>query len=197
MIRTPVPGWLKEKCKEWGEEWEKKYNATHKSSNFRWRQYQNNGYKELLKDLSSITNGHCSFCDAFPMGARVPATIEHFKPKTLFPLTAYMWDNLFLCCGNCQKKGEKFNNKLLKPDEDYYSFDEFFLIEWDTGKLIPNKSKSLEKQKSAKITIDLYRLNEDGKPEDRLMELQHFLNDGNKNINEWAYRFFLERGAIT
>ncbi len=192
--RPPAPEWLEEKYEQWGIEWKRKYEKTGKSGSFEWRRNKNRGYSDLLDALSLMTKEHCSFCDAFPMGGRVPKTIEHFRPKTRFHLLAYKWNNLFLCCGNCQKKGDEFDDNLLKPDENAYDFDKYFLIEWDTGKLIPNKGGSAESQKRAEITIALFRLNEDAKPEDRLRELKHFLYTGDPDIDEWAYRFFLERG---
>lgn len=84
-----------------GQAWQEKYQRTQQSSDFNWRKNQGKGYDDLLVKLSQMTQSHCSFCDAYPMG-RIPKTIEHFKPKTTFPLLAYQWENLFLCCGNCQ-----------------------------------------------------------------------------------------------
>jgi uncharacterized protein (TIGR02646 family) len=193
--RTPAPGWLEEKYKEWGKEWKKKYDETGKSSKFRWRQYKNKGYGDLVEKLSEMTKNHCSFCDAYPMGRRIPYTIEHFRPKTGFPLLAYKWDNLFPCCGLCQQKGDDFDEKLLKPDDDAYSFDEYFVINWDTGELEPNKGKKIENQVRAEITIKLYRLNENGKPEDRLAELEDFKELNNPDIDEHSYRFFIQRDS--
>ncbi len=192
--RTPAPEWLEEKYEEWGKQWQEKYAETRRSSDFRWRQYNKMGYDNLVEKLSAMTKEHCSFCDAYPMIRRMKRTVEHFRPKTKFPLIAYKWNNLFLCCGLCQEKGDEFDEKLLKPDDDAYSFDEFFVINWDTGELKPNKGQSIDNQIRAEITIKLYRLNKNGKPEDRLEELGKFNDSNNPNIDEWAYRFFIERG---
>ncbi len=192
--RTPAPEWLKAKYKEWGKEWKRTYTETGQSREFRWHQHKNHGYADLVEQLSTMTQNHCSFCDAYPMGARLKYTIEHFRPKTKYPLLAYTWANLFLCCYNCQEKEEEFDRKLLKPDKDDYYFDDYFEIDWMTGELRPNRVASQEKQERAKITIQLYRLNANGKPEDRLEELEKFLDSHNPEIDQWAYRFFIERG---
>lgn len=144
--------------------------------------------------LSEMTQKHCSFCDAFPMGCRIPYTIEHFRPKTKFPLLAYQWKNLFLCCGLCQQKGDAFDERLLKPDDAGYHFDHYFVINWDTGELMPNAGGSDENQMRALITIKLFRLNENGKPQDRLEELDNWLCSQKRDINRYAYRFFIQRG---
>ncbi|MDM8563142.1 hypothetical protein QUF54_07295, partial [Candidatus Marithioploca araucensis] len=170
--RTEVPDWLKEKWQERGEKWQSKYASTKKSKDFQWYRNKNQGYDELVHELSEMTQYHCSFCDAYPMGSRIPHSIEHFKPKTKFPLLAYQWDNFFLCCGICQKKGDHFDEDLLKPDAENYDFDKYFDIKWDTGELIPNSDASEKDQRRAEITIRLYKLNEYGKPDDRIEELK-------------------------
>jgi len=48
-----------------------------------------------------MTQAHCAFCDG-QIGAESRETVEHFRPKGLFPELAYAWDNLFPCCDLCQ-----------------------------------------------------------------------------------------------
>jgi uncharacterized protein (TIGR02646 family) len=195
ITRPPAPDWLAKKWEEWGKRWEKKYTKNQDSREFRWYQYQKQGYEALLKDLAEMTQNHCSFCDAYPLGRRLKQTIEHFQPKTQFPLIAYQWENLFLGCYHCQaSKGEIYKPELLKPDEDDYDFDEYFDINFDTGEIIPNQSKGSKNQERAKITIQLYGFNKNGKPEDRLEELKHYeISNGQIPLVECSYRFFIER----
>ncbi len=194
LFRTPVPIWLKAKYKEWGKKWKQKYEETGDSKKFKWRRYQRHGYDDLVEELATMTKFHCSFCDAYPMGRRLKCTVEHFRPKTRHPLLAYTWENLFLCCHNCQEKEDDFDRKLLKPDQSDYDFDRYFQINWSTGELEANAAAVKEDQERAKITIKLYRLNTNGKPEDRLEELNKFRNSQNPDIQKWSYRFFIERG---
>ncbi|MCP4219955.1 MAG: TIGR02646 family protein [bacterium] len=193
--RPPAPAWLKEKWKEWGEKWAATYARTKKSTSFRWRTHQNKGRKELEKELSLMTQYHCSYCDTAPMGRRVRSTIDHFKPKTQFPLEAYKWENLFLSCDLCQGKNDTFDEGLLKPDEDSYDFDAYFDIDWKTGEIIPGRDATREDRERAQITITLFQLNDNGKPDDRLEELSKFLDMNNPDINDFPYRFFIKRGC--
>jgi uncharacterized protein (TIGR02646 family) len=194
--RTDAPGWLIEKWEEWGKEWADKCN--HKDNpTFSWRQHNKKGRKELGHKLSLMTQHHCSFCDAYPMGSRLKSTIEHFKPKIKFPLEAYKWENLFLACSLCQEKGDRYNNALLKPDVDGYSFDKYFDIDWTNGELIPNRDATDEEKERARMTITLYGLNKNGKPEDRLEELDKFQKGSDNHIDIYPYRFFLKRGCLT
>ena len=195
IVRTDAPEFLKKKWQEWGHEWMEKLNLKNNAV-FSWRCHNKKGRKEIEKALCLMTDNHCSFCDASHMGPRLKPTIEHFRPKSKFPEIAYQWENLFIACSLCQEKGDHFEETLLKPDEESYSFDRYFDIDWETGKLIPNIDSSPEDQERAKTTIKLFRLNENGKPEDRLWELDAYQNPGNKNIEGYSYRFFLKRGHL-
>lgn len=194
IIRPPAPTWLEEKYELWGKRWEKKYALNQNSAEFRWYQNKRQGYDDLLRDLSTMTQKHCAFCDAYPLGARLKSTVEHFKPKTQFPLLAYHWENLFLSCYHCQlAKGEKYDNLLLKPDALDYDFDEYFDINFETGELTPNTQKSYHNQERAKITIQIYKLNSNGKPEDRLEELESYEKTNQPILDKFSYCFFIER----
>jgi uncharacterized protein (TIGR02646 family) len=196
IVRPPAPGWLREKYKEWGRNWEKRYHDPDpkKSKKFHWCQHDKHGYDDLVTILSGMTKNHCSFCDAYPMRSRMRCTVEHFRPKTKSPKLAYAWANLFLCCDLCQEKGDDFDKKLLKPDQPNYDFDLYFEIDWATGELHPNRVALQEERERAEVTISLYHLNDNGKPEDRLDELEKFVDSINPDIDKWSYRFFIERG---
>jgi hypothetical protein len=49
-----------------------------------------------------------------------------------------------------KKKGDDFDENLLKPDDEDYDFDKYFDIRWDTGELIPNSDASYADQTRAK-----------------------------------------------
>ncbi len=197
MYRTEAPQWLADNWESWGREWKQLYDTQKNSSRFRWRSSNGKGKNELTDALNQLTKRHCSFCDAYPMGSRIQNTIEHFRPKTKFPLLAFHWENLFICCQRCQEKGDAFTDLLLKPDEETYNFDAYFEIDWSTGEIKPNGLSSAEMQQRAITTIELYKFNKHGKPEDRLEELAKYLDSRNPDINKFPYRFFLERGSFT
>jgi hypothetical protein len=46
--RTKAPDWLKEKWQEWGKKWQRKYEATQKSSDFQWYRHKKQGYDEFV-----------------------------------------------------------------------------------------------------------------------------------------------------
>lgn len=157
MERVDSPEWLLENWEQWGKDYEE-------SKNWSWRVGEKK-YKEMTSLLKQCSKYHCSYCDSYPMGKRnIKDTIDHFRPKTKFPLIAYQWENLFISCHYCQEKGNKFDELLLKSDDPNYSFDDYFEFDKKSGKIIPNNNSSVQSQQRANITIDLFKLN--GKPED-------------------------------
>lgn len=189
MIETPrteSPDELVGNSRNWGMLYEQYLISKPTSDYFYWHGI----YDEIEDALFDMTNNHCSFCDIQPLRASGP-TVEHFRPKKKFPLLAYYWSNLFYCCTNCQKKGTKFSNKLLKPDQANYKFRYYFIYSYSTGIIDPNPARSIEDQERAKITIDWYGLNDWGRPDERIKERQKFLEANNPNINDYSYRFIL------
>ncbi len=151
-------------------------------------------YREIRQRLNTMTQTHCAFCDGI-LGPTSRKTVEHFFPKesTKWPALAYVWTNLFPACDTCQSaKNNRFDGLLLKPDEPHYRFERFFLIDYMTGVLQPLPSALPHLQERAQKTIDLYGLNEHGRPQARLRELKHFQNDPDQIVDEFNYRFLLE-----
>lgn len=160
------------------------------SFSFSWRSKA--CYQTLRHVLFSMTQGRCSFCDG-SVGSESRETIEHFRPKSLFPDLAYTWTNLFICCDVCQGKGDSFDELLLKPDELDYSFTRYFINNYKTGALEPNPAASEADQKRAETTLKLYQLNKETRKLFRIRELKRFnYKPEEDSIDDFNYRFFLE-----
>jgi len=134
------------------------------SKKFSWKIKDNNGRwfdvrKKIKPILLEMTKSHCSFCDVFISSDFFHPSIEHFKPKSIFPLYAYKWENLFISCEGCtEKKGDNYSSYLLKPDHKDYDFEKYFEILVD-GRLVPNSSLSDCRRAMADCTLKLYALN--------------------------------------
>ena len=191
LERPQCPLWLADIWEKKSRRWKAKLDNPQKSNNWDW--YKHEGQKiniQLLPLLRKMTDDHCSFCDSFPM-KRIGKTVEHFKPKSAYPLESYKWENLFLCCSNCQEKNDEFDELLLKPDEIDYEFNRYFDYDYETGFLNPNKWSSLEDQRRAEATIRIYKLNDFDRPEDRQMTFRQFYDSNNPILVEFSYRFIL------
>jgi hypothetical protein len=79
--------------------------------------------------------------------------------KSTWPAFAYEWANLYVCCAQCQKRGDRFDEGLLRPDADDYAFERYFECDLATGRLAPAGDASRGDQQRAAVTIQLFNLN--------------------------------------
>ncbi|MEZ4657478.1 MAG: retron system putative HNH endonuclease [Caldilineaceae bacterium] len=192
--RPPQPDFLREKYKKWGHEHKSRRDAD-PSASFQWKTYFGQRVNVLIMQAFGKLAEHCAFCDGYPLGPTSLQTIEHFRPVSHYPRLAYVWHNLFPCCDRCQNtKRNRFDRRLLKPDADDYIFEHYFLVNYKTGEIEVNPTVSEIDQHRAQITIELYGLNEHGRPQSRLLEYRKFqylsVND-NYTLDDFSYRFFL------
>jgi 5-methylcytosine-specific restriction endonuclease McrA len=185
LSRPAAPECLSQNADTWANEFvaARQRNPGH---TFSWR--SNNCYQALRYQLSAMTQSHCAFCDG-PLGTESRETVEHFRPKSRFPELAYHWPNLFPCCDVCQgNKLEKFDEALLKPDDQNYRFEDYFLVNYKTGALdaLPTHAHR------ATVTTQLYGLNSEARKKARLREWEHYQRDPAPELDDYSYRFFLE-----
>jgi uncharacterized protein (TIGR02646 family) len=73
--------------------------------------------KEAIAKMSDLK---CAYCEGGINASRA-GQVEHFLPKSLFPRSAYDWNNYFLGCAGCNgAKSDKWpnnGNAYLRPDE--------------------------------------------------------------------------------
>lgn len=173
--RPPCPDWLAEHCEVWGADFASR-RAADPTYRFVWKSYEGQPVNQrLLPLLSAMTEGHCAYCDWFPMDTGTHPTIDHFRPKARFPLETYTWENLYLCCRHCQQKhDDRFTDELLRPDEIDYRFERYFIYNFDDGTLSANPAANERDGMRAQLTIDLLKLNSRGRPAARQRELARF-----------------------
>lgn len=179
--KVEQPTWLSQKWQKWGEQATK---IRDKGKEVNWYTYQKRPINQhLIPLLREISDNHCAFCDGYPMQQMVEH-IEHFKPKSKYPELSHQWENLFIICEKCNiTKSDDFDELLLKPDENDYSFSRYFTMNPD-GILEADITLNLFEKSRVDKTIELYGLNEHGRPEERINELNN--NNSNKT---GIYRF--------
>ncbi len=194
FTRSDAPACIADRQVRWTAKWVQR-NAL--GNRFSWPVYQREKLnKVLLPQLQSDNQFHCCYCDAYPVQGVSSDTIDHFKPKSVYPNEAFDWDNLFYCCSACQEaKLERFETGLLKPDVQGLTFDKFFRFNASTGEIEPNPIASPEDFKRAEVSIQLFGLNEKGRPITRRQTFreryQQFVSGG-VSIDDLPYRFIFE-----
>ncbi len=188
--RLPCPEFLELKWTEWGIDWESRRAANPKAS-FYWHVVDDSPVNtRLMPKLQSQTQGHCSFCDFFPVSPPSIDTIEHFRPKAEYPREAYKWSNLYYCCMHCQRKEGAFDDDVLSPDAADYSFERYFIWDFASGEVCVNPAAAPGDQRRAAKTISYFRLN-CGHPILRRRELKRRASLPTESCDDFAYRLFV------
>ncbi|WP_318388819.1 hypothetical protein [Enterobacter sp.] len=170
--------------------------AKSKNPKYKFAWYADFRYDETRKLLTTMTKGHCAFCDGGDLGAMSRETLEHFRPKSRqeFYHLAYQWENLYPCCDRCQsEKLEKYDDALLIADAADYIFEDYFMVDYSTGEIQPNAIASASNQYRASRTIEIYGLNVDARKTIRKKELKRYLqrDEATDFLDDFSYRYFL------
>ena len=190
------PEILRLKGQEWTDNFldKRKQNPKHKHS---WTQDKINYHAQFYQALGEITAYHCSYCDEFPIDQRVKQ-IDHFKPVSGFLDLVYEWSNLYLSCVGCNtSKMAKYNDLILRPDAQDYVPTDYFLFDTTTGEILINERKGNEYAERAKMTRDIFDLNNPSIIEKRLKAVSNFnrdrkLGEVSLDIDNYDYRNFIE-----
>lgn len=197
FTRGNCPEFLITRWKDWGERYK---NNREKNAGFpfQWPTYEGEKINTILEPfLKAQTNDHCSFCDNFPIRSKEDS-IDHFKPKSIPAYYEFVcqWENLYYCCQNCQQyKLQQYNESLLRPDDINFSFNEYFIYSYNSHKIDPNPRLSEDERVKAKITIDVFGLNDGGHIAARRISLERYIGKRNQeeniDVNDFPYRFII------
>ena len=114
-------------------------------------------WKAILPELYQAYSGICAYtCHWIPddTGSK---TVEHFKPKDLYPKLAYSWDNYRLVCGTLN--GRKGNNEdVLDP---FTLQDGWFIIHFPSLQVKPGDNLKKTEAESVVKTIKRLKLNDE------------------------------------
>ncbi len=150
-------------------------------------------YQAIQIALGNANQEHCAFCDG---GLYVESlcTVEHFRPKSTHPELTYAWQNLFPACNGCQSaKGSKFDEALLKPDDEDYDFAKYFQLNYLSGEIEPLESASQADQVRADVTIRMYGLNKYAILSGRKHERKHWVSrePSERVLDDFRFRYFI------
>ena len=128
-------------------------------------------WQDFHEDLSKVFGGLCGYCEKRPRG-----TVDHFRPKSLYPEQVYSWSNWIFACNDCnQAKSNKwpvggYVDPCAKSSPAHA--ERYFIFDTQTGEILPKEDLSPRRRHKAQRTIDDLKLNE-----------QHHL----KNRLEWLW----------
>jgi uncharacterized protein (TIGR02646 family) len=111
-------------------------------------------WTSCIPDLRLAYRNVCAYMCIYIEEITGDATVEHFKPKSLYPKQIYEWDNYLLVCGTMNGRKSNFedvlNPFLLAPNTFYLN-----LVD---GRIFPSPSLTTLEQQAAQQTIDRLKL---------------------------------------
>lgn len=111
--------------------------------------YRNDLIKEKLFESS---NEKCAFCECRPSeGGNIE--VEHFKPKSIYPLLTFEWTNFLPCCRKCNQSKSNHDTGA-SPIINPYETDPELLLFYEDIRIKPVGENTL-----AKNTITVCALN--------------------------------------
>ena len=151
--------------------------------------------QHLLPDLRALTDGHCAYCDQYPL-RKAEESIDHFLPKSdpAFYGLVCQWENLYLSCISCQSWSNQYVPALLRPDETGFSFGRYFVYDFFNHRIAINELATAADQHRAETTIRLFKLNEDGNPGARRIALDRWskTDPDERVIDDFNFRYLLD-----
>lgn len=183
-----------------GKAWKINYELNNDSKKFDWgtHRYESNA-DHIAKSLGIISKYHCFYCDIKRvMKGVVEPEIDHFCPKTIRPIKAYYFPNLFLTCGSCNRyKRSLYHRKyLLKFDDENYKFDDYYFIDYNKGYIKVRPDIVHDDQLKARYTLMVLGINKGARPSARLEEYNIYSDANNPVISDFSYRFFIRRSTL-
>ncbi|MGF9565135.1 HNH endonuclease signature motif containing protein [Neorhizobium sp. BT27B] len=91
--------------------------------------------RRVYDDIQVAAGGHCPFCG----GVGYVATLDHYLPKSGFPLFSVLPTNLVPCCRDCNTgKSAAFGTTAeQQPLHPYADDPKFFTERWIRARLVP------------------------------------------------------------
>lgn len=122
-------------------------------------------WTDCIPDLRSAYDNICAYVCIHIEEVTGSATVEHFKPKSLYPSLAYEWSNYLLVCGVMNGRKSDFED-VLNP----FSLEpETFFLNLTDGKIRVNPQS--KHQAEAISTIERLQLNA---PECKKLRLKYW-----------------------
>ncbi len=176
--RTPKPAILEQNATTWTANYldaKKKFEQNPSPENKKLVETAEKKYNhETVKSaLIEMFNGKCAYCESHIIHIDY-GDIEHFRPKSKFPVFCFDWDNLLLSCSICNGVSNKSNKFPLESEGGFLinpvieNPNDFFRFEFDENTKL---FLLFPKDERAKTTINTIGLNREKLANIRTKEL--------------------------
>ncbi len=188
--RGPQPGQIAGFSNQYTQGWVAYYTNRDRDGNPVLPEPEDHHWSYFSETLGSRSNRNCWYCErrCQAVGGWAP-TIDHFRPRSLFPELTYEWSNWIFSCRRCN-----VDNKMDKWPElgfvDPASADiaerpeQYFDYESDTGKIIARNGLSEAARNRAWATIDDLGLSSRDLTNPRFTSVRQFIRELTQRLLE-------------
>jgi len=121
-----------------------------------WRSHQY--WREVGSDLHDAYGGICAYsCHWIPYDTGAD-TVEHFRPKAIYPDEAYEWSNYRLVCATLNGRKGVYGDVL----DPFVIQDGWFVIDFPSMLVKPDSDLAPGNRQCVQATIDRLGLNDEG-----------------------------------
>lgn len=113
-------------------------------------------WREIIPDLYDAYGGICAYSCHWVQYDTGAKTVEHFKPKDLYPQDAYRWDNYRFVCSILNGRKGNFEDVL----DPFTLQDGWFIIHFPSLQLKPGMHLSSDQAICVNKTIQRLKLND-------------------------------------
>lgn len=115
--------------------------------------YRNDFIKVPLFESS---NSKCAFCECKPAeGGNIE--VEHFRPKSIYPLLTFEWTNFLPCCSKCNTTKSN-HDTATSPIINPYDTDPELILYYEDIRIKPRDENALAKNTIAVCGLNSVRL---------------------------------------
>jgi len=148
-------------------------------------------HEEIKEAVFSSSDNKCCFCESKLEEINGYPEIEHFKPKSIYPVNCFEWENLMPICRNCNGS-KKNHDPICEPIINPYIDNPEEFLEFKNLKI-----RALNADLKGKKTIEVCNLNRLSLLEKRsklLLELEKTLVDVERySLEKVSDRSFLNK----
>lgn len=132
------------------------FNSLRKTVDEAVEEYKKPEIQNAIKSFS--TKNKCVFCEKFVEDKE--GDIEHYYPKSLYPLQTFEWINMFWACQNCNRYGKRMHDTLTNPIIHPENDNPELFFEYDNVAIIISTTTDTRKALIAQTTINVLKFDE-------------------------------------
>ena len=158
--RGPEPAQIARYADQFTQGWVAYYTNRDPDGNPVLPEPEDHEWSYFSETLGNQSNGNCWYCErrCQAVGGWAPS-VDHFRPRSLFPELTYRWSNWIFSCRRCNADNKKDKwpesgyvdpgaNDILERPERYFDYEE------DTGEIVAKSGLSEVALSRAWATID-------------------------------------------